>query len=1645
MPSKLPSWAYDAETAEAQLDPDLIENQGQFLLHRALNTRKLITFVGSGVSAAFGRVTWTELATTHVAQMLVALQNLAPGDSSQPEDPRYRILKQLEDLQKRPSELSAKVILALQLCEQIWRLSPLTERRPGSKDTLAHLSRAFGIEQTYKREVLKNKASLGRTLFRHWVKKETHDEIPHVARLLVGDPANARIAKLTKHVGHLSELVEDSTLHRSSADNPRRAFLQVFQPKTLKTLHSRIKGRHSARDPSQATALKILALATVAAEKGELTPVRRFIVGLSLDLARISTPTNKPDPVQLLLESAKRTPRTKLDRSETIAPRFDPLHRMAFDLQLTRFATTNYDLEIERLFHDAGFRSDLNAPDAENSKVGETTRVGPLGARSRDIVLTEESAADLIDFASDDGRYAMELVHLHGRSTDDSEIVITERDYQNTYLRDTIGQQTFREGLDIAFGGNPILFVGFGMSEGDILRPLREFVISSSRRNRSLVCLRDATDEKLKRDSFATEQYTRYGVHIVHFGFQTDLEGNRLQPVRDGDPSWLCRVLAKIRALQDLLTEPGATTMDRAARNDWRGRLTEFFNERSFPQTVWGNSFDPDSLPEEMTSDGGACDIRLEISTLEHLQALVLRYASPYRRPRKAVFEVVRLALERIKAALLTAALNAKLEGTHVAWKKWRHDWQLMIGDRGEFMRYRQTNLHAAVWGRHYPNRPEDAKHKPASFKYTDWIPATPHDRRCLVLMAPKGGGKGHLYSYLATTTEVSEQHGDNYIGQFFHNFSFGTEVASVWDAVSLFLRDPKYFPSLREQLKQPQLGGTQGWGIESFVPRSRLERLEWSLALATERARRVLLAFHAAEVLFDPAGRPKNVEIQGVLETLLARRHQQAPLDLIFTFRDTRLPQIFRLAQSGQDFTPIPLRLLVSEDALRANARSAIETAQDIASAVSRSGVALRGKPPSGHRLVEALLAEPSFCKADLDDRNFLYVLPRPKAQDFAEVGARLASQQTLSALRNAIQEEMPCSDAQREDQLDRFLRDCLGSNSYAFSLVLAAARRSTVITDNHHNGIHKLIRSIYLESGGLGRPPSDRTYELILDWFNWRPEPARTAAAVKKSGRVALPEADDPILLETLIRHIAIISGPVEAEVLAECPDVLNRLEKLRPKRTEELLRQALTTLYDRRLIVRIEEHEPPSATAKRRASKDESYRYQVHRSIQAHVFRKLGAQNFEPSEGFLFAPSLYAAQTRDLPKLHIDSYRFLYELVDNLIAYPARSPDQQEQVHSRDLARHGMCLRAALGVVRALFSLGVVTRFSEANILPFPQPPQIGYLEHHRLCIRWMLRLAAWIEEERSKERSRQYAEMWPPFYRDETVWLFNECGVFSLAQGQCYDAKALFDHALKLQREIEGPTGPMRHRILLNDAICSIDRGRLQTARTSLSEIATHSEDPLLSCISGGYLAVTEHLSGRVAAAMTGYDRAIEVLQSIKSIRPLAMLLDHRADLHRRTGDLEAAGRDYRTALEHAEAGGYADLVHYVRIGQARARLRERWTAASVQEAMKHLKEAEDYADRMDIPRLKCEALLRRCEVQVDQGDTTLAGQLVTQAIRVANLNGLALRKISGLLLLSKVLETRGNSDVASRVRNRAIVSARDIGYHSIITPAEATTS
>ena len=1695
---ELPHLLEDWQACDETLDPRIIAEQGQTLLSQNLNSRRMLAFVGSGVSAGYGRATWSELATLHIARLREVLEPRGAKTARMP-DGRAGMLEQLKNLLPRSGVLPGdRIILAMMLCEQIWvQTAVLAESDEQdtaqlARKSLAALVEKFGLKQTLcdvrKRGV--PAAALGIDLFRTWIKLETHDERSYVLRVLGGKDVD-----LDASLGVLRDKEADSTAHadaatpddplawqplsalsglrferellRSNIGDSKRLHAYLFESslentrrwKALLKSHTLPPKGNRAAERTTSWLMSSAGAVLDCVANANMSPARYYALAFALDLARIAAKTAGKSPKSLgsftanliytafqQIHRANVPPRPVPNRLNLIKQDDDILHRLVYDLGIRRFATTNYDLEIERYANDIGFRAVIPTDDTA-SAAGITTRVGPLGGQSRDFVLNDKTFADFLDFATSENTFALEVVHMHGMATKDTDIIVTERDYQHTYVRNDEVSTEFREAREATFGGNPILFIGFGMSESDVLRPLREFVVGRSRRNRAVIALLSADDNQAGRKSFTLEQYVRNGVSVIYYGLADepgaesfeiwDRDQKKVQDQRDW--SWIRAVLSAVDCVEGAVADMLASGRE--------GPLAAFNDSaRAFLEACCAR------LPDYRSKDV-QCPIDRELEVLQEIVRQCSALASVKAAPAwEAVEEYLGTAvpnlLGRVRAAIRTAALNTALKAIRNHWKEWLMTWPLRIPDRADFVRYAHlgaTKTEGCVWSRHRVNESWDpsASRKqvvaPKTWRLDGFSDQRPIGPRCLVISAARGRGKGHLYSLLAGGRNRLGTPAP-YVGQFFVNFHSTCEIASVWDVLPLFLLSPDTCPTLASGFKSTgdvdEMDRKAWLTIQKTVPPgqfrrwSRRERLERALYQAerslsggkTLPPRRILIALFGLDLLFDVGGRPKQPEIGEMFEVLLSEEYPLLPLDLVLSGRKSHLPALFRrpakapAGDSEAARNPWPgrqLRILLNAEQVA----DPVET-RIVRTALERSGA---NTNPALDAMSTIKFLENR--KTSGADRYFIYMPPSFDTSDFDWPGSRASEARELlvkTLLRDhSVRVSSNPSPEEQASAVSTFAHGHLASSRFAFSLiafVIVDIVESDPIPPQRaqEQAAAGFIDSIKQISPGYSEGGIDLFLEIVFDyWFNRRLGDANEKRL----------KDDGPVLDEIIVRHIAVMNMPASAAVLAECPLVKRQVIG---NNVLAAVTAALGRLVRTGLILRQDEDDIGESTLVKS-------RYQVHRAIQDHIYRRLGSQHRESGDGNVFAPSLYAAQARGYPRLKAPAYAFLNELVDALAHYPRTTGAIRLNTLATDqIPVFSECLRAALGVTRTLFSLGVVARFADADGLPHRSASQVGYLEHHRLAIAWMIRLADWLDEQKNKFKHL------PPFYRDEIVWLYNECGVFSYAQGKCYAAKALFQRALTLQADIEGRSGgPTRRRILLNEGMNAIDRGRLTSARKAFDEVRLGARsDELSALIATGYCGVIDYYSGEFESARSKLDLAVKGLQDEERVRPLTLLKMCTGFLNLYTGRYDDSQREFAESLQLAEAGGFSDLVHTAYMGALKAHLRRPGNHDHdiMREQARSLDVAEAYADRMDIPRLKVDVVLLRAEVLLRQNETTLSGTHVTQGLRIANLNGLTFRKIFALELLARVYRTRGHRKAADRLDVFTQRAARSTGYH-----------
>jgi tetratricopeptide (TPR) repeat protein len=473
----------------------------------------------------------------------------------------------------------------------------------------------------------------------------------------------------------------------------------------------------------------------------------------------------------------------------------------------------------------------------------------------------------------------------------------------------------------------------------------------------------------------------------------------------------------------------------------------------------------------------------------------------------------------------------------------------------------------------------------------------------------------------------------------------------------------------------------------------------------------------------------------------------------------------------------------------------------------------------------------------------------------------------------------------------------------------------------------------------------------------------------------------------------------------------------------------------------------------------------RFALHRFVQRAIFQRLHSPYVEYPQVDQFSLSMWATQPDELPRPTPAAAREIAELMAQWTGFPHRvSVVDRDSVYHRaladafgpasdpvaqdaavELSRPARMLRAAFGVVRSVYSVGVVTRYHDQDSAS-PDAPVEGFVEQHRLQIRWMLRKAVELKSHVDSLKKTRAPEPVPgagtaesPFFAEEIVWLYNECGLLCLIQGKLEAAAGLFRRALRAARQIEAQIerGALWSRVHLNLAMVDIERGRIRDAKAYLTLIRdTRDENPILRLLAQGFIGLTEHLAGDLDLAERIYKDVILDLERYGQSRSIAIFSRHLADLYRLQGKpkREAAHAAVDRAIARAAQGGHEDIRQLGRLSRVRLQIDERATdnTGGIQ---RELDSIERYGRQMGMPRILADVAHARALHLLDLGETHHASTLAATSLEIATANDLRLRQVTALSLLAKTCERRGLGESAASLTARAEQLAESCNFAS----------
>lgn len=583
-----------------------------------------------------------------------------------------------------------------------------------------------------------------------------------------------------------------------------------------------------------------------------------------------------------------------------------------------------------------------------------------------------------------------------------------------------------------------------------------------------------------------------------------------------------------------------------------------------------------------------------------------------------------------------------------------------------------------------------------------------------------------------------------------------------------------------------------------------------------------------------------------------------------------------------------------------------------------------------------------------------------------------------------------------------------------------------------------------------------------------------------------------------EAVLLALALIGQPVTPDVLMASPDVRSALERLcrasgilplsddriLPDRIKRLRKDVGDMRVMRLVLVKIlnlqvhrchvfrlkgklSEFQPtPGAGEGAETGWRGVGRFAVHKSIRRHIHNMIDAPMVDYAEIDQLTFSMFATQPNELPRPNPMAHARIVKFIDALIAYEepevgvadaelndeANPPSESRKARWwRQRRRRLDQLRAAYGVVRSVYSVGVVSGLNSSGGEYGGASP--GFLEQHRLRVRWMLKCAVAEEKrvdpnlaKRVPPEGRQLN--WnrvAPFYPEEIAWLYNECGVISLVQGKLGDAAALFERSERaVVTNLEsGRAGPLHNRVALNAALCDLERGGGRNARRRFERLLGSSfEQEALKSVAHGYIALCDHLSGNTELAIHRYGEAIEQLTRLQRNRAASIFAGHLANLYMsRLGDadLELSQKWIKEALNLAANGGHEDIRQAAIV--SRTRLAMHLGVRGHGTLTARLDGVESYANAAGIPRLLCESYLLRSAIAQKGGDLHGAARSASDALELATRWDMQLRKISAMTRLGDVLMIRNQKQEANALLVRAMSMADKAQFYIARDAAE----
>ena len=258
--------------------------------------------------------------------------------------------------------------------------------------------------------------------------------------------------------------------------------------------------------------------------------------------------------------------------------------------------------------------------------------------------------------------------------------------------------------------------------------------------------------------------------------------------------------------------------------------------------------------------------------------------------------------------------------------------------------------------------------------------------------------------------------------------------------------------------------------------------------------------------------------------------------------------------------------------------------------------------------------------------------------------------------------------------------------------------------------------------------------------------------------------------------------------------------------------------------------------------------------------------------------------------------------------------------------------------------------------------------------------------------------------------------------------------------------------LHSRLSINLALCLIERARFHDAESlvdksldHLRRLTDHRENPefrLLWALLQGCRAQIHLLTAQLDSARETVKKALPTIEKLGALGAQAWLHSVQASAALACDAHEEADKAISLALAAARGAHRPDLILNLELSAIDIQLSATgYNRETVLSSLSRLENLEAGAIRLGSHKSRCAAMLIRARALLTIEQMEAARETIIEAISIAQLNGMRLKRISGLTLLVALMAQRGEREPAKKLLRSVKLAANRARYVRAVADIE----